>query len=204
MTAPTAQRELELVRRAQQGDDGAFDRLVEMFAPRVYTLAYRLVGNPDDAQDLAQEAFVRVYDALPRFRGEAAFSTWLFRIVTNACHDELARRRRRPLTLTELETGDADGPSPAEMLTTGESAEDVALRDARRDALHQAVAALPSAFRLVLVLYDIQGFSYEEIAGILRVNLGTVKSRLNRARNLLREKITAQRELFGRENRRNQ
>jgi len=197
MTAPPAQTEMALIRRIQQGDAVAFDRLVELHGPRVYNLAYRMLGNAEDAQDVSQEAFLRIYDALPRFRGEASFTTWMYRIVTNVCRDELSRRRRRPPTLTELEVDDGDGAALDELLTTGESAEDCVLRQERHQALHQAITALPAPFRAVLVLYDLQGFSYDEIAEMLRVNLGTVKSRLNRARNLLREKIRSERELFG-------
>ncbi|MHB0939186.1 MAG: sigma-70 family RNA polymerase sigma factor [Armatimonadota bacterium] len=197
MTAPSAQTEIALIRRVQQGDGVAFDRLVELYSTRVYNLAYRMIGNAEDAQDAAQEAFLRIYDALPKFRGDASFSTWMHRIVVNVCHDEMARKRRRPPTLTEITPEDGDGGAPAEQATTGETAEDAVLRQERRQALHQAITALPPPFREVLVLYDLQGFSYDEISQILRVNIGTVKSRLNRARNLLREKIRGERELFG-------
>lgn len=197
MTAPSAQTEIALIRRVQQGDGVAFDRLVELYATRVYNLAYRMIGNAEDAQDAAQEAFLRIYDALPKFRGDAAFSTWIYRIVINVCHDEMARKRRRPPTLTELTPEDGDGGTPGEAATTGETAEDAVLRQERRQALHRAITALPPPFREVLVLYDLQGFSYDEIAEMLRLNMGTVKSRLNRARNLLREKIRGERELFG-------
>lgn len=193
--AHSIQQEEQLIRRAAQGDAAAFDRLVELYSPRVYSLAYRLVDNPDDAQDIAQEAFVRVYHALPRYKGEAAFSTWLYRIVTNACYDELKRRRRRPQPFSERETDDDDS-SRADLLPGGESPEETALRRERQQAVQQAIATLPEHFRMVLVLYDLQGCSYQEIADILHQHVGTVKSRLNRARNLLREKLQGCRELF--------
>lgn len=191
--AHSIQQEDALIRRAVQGDAVAFDRLVELYSPRVYALAYRLVDNPDDAQDIAQEAFLRVYHALPRYKAESAFSTWLYRIVTNACYDELKRRRRRPQPFTETETAD---DARADALPGGENPEDATLRHERQRAVQQAIAALPEHFRVVLVLYDLQGFSYQEIADILRQHVGTVKSRLNRARNLLREKMRDYRELF--------
>lgn len=196
-TAPPIQHEEDLVRRIQQGDDAAFDRLIELCSPRVYNLAFRLVGHADDAQDLTQEAFIRVYHALPRFKGEAAFSTWLYRIVVNVCQDELKRRHRRPLNLSDLEGEDDNGPSFAETATTGETAEDAVLQQERRRAIHRAIGLVPEQFRMVLILYDLQGFSYQEIADILSMNVGTVKSRLNRARNLLREQLSPTRELFG-------
>ncbi len=192
--AHPVQHEDALIRRAAQGDAAAFDCLVEQFTPRVYALAYRMIGNAEDAQDIAQEAFVRVYHALPRYKGEAAFSTWLYRIVTNVCYDELKRRRRRPAPFTDMESDDGD--SRVETLAGGESPEEAALRLERQRAVQAAIATLPEHFRLVLVLYDLQGCSYQEIADILKQNVGTVKSRLNRARNLLREKLQDQRELF--------
>ncbi|HOS42642.1 MAG TPA: sigma-70 family RNA polymerase sigma factor [Armatimonadota bacterium] len=192
--AHSVQHEDALIRRAAQGDAAAFDCLVEQYTPRVYALAYRMVGNSEDAQDIAQEAFVRVYHALPRYKGEAAFSTWLYRIVTNVCYDDLKRRRRRPATFTDLEH--EEGDARAETLAGGESPEDAALRLERRRAVQAAITTLPEHFRAVLVLYDLQGFSYQEIADILKQRVGTVKSRLNRARNLLREKLEDCRELF--------
>jgi RNA polymerase sigma-70 factor (ECF subfamily) len=193
-TAAQPSQDDALVRRAQQGDEAAFDRLVELFAPRVYQLAYRLTNNPEDARDMAQEAFVRVYQALPRFKGDAAFSTWLYRIVTNLCYDELKRRRRRAPTFSE--THDDDEFSPDELTSAAEGTEDALLRRERQQAVRRAITQLPEIFRLVLVLYDIQGHSYQEIADILRQNIGTVKSRLNRARHMLREALSAERELF--------
>ena len=172
MTALTSQHEHELIHRVQQGDAGAFDYLVEQYSGRVYNLALRLVGNADDAQDMAQEAFLRVYDALPRFRGDAAFSTWLYRIVVNACHDELKRRRRRPLSLTELESDREGDVSFTDSLTTGEDAEDALLQRERSQVVQRAVTALPEPFRTVLILYDLQGFSYDEISVILRAQPG--------------------------------
>lgn len=187
------QPEEALVRRFLQGDAGAFDRLVELCTPRVFNLAYRLVGNRDDAQDIAQEAFVRVYNALPRFQGNATFNTWIYRIVVNACYDELKRRRRRPSTFTELCDYDEPMRDPAGSV----SAEDAAMRNERRRIMQQAIVEIPDPYRMVVVLYDLQGLSYQEISDILETNLGTVKSRLNRGRLILREKLSASRELFG-------
>ena len=193
--AGQAQQEEDLVRRVQAGDDGAFDRLVELCAPRVYSLAYRMVGNNEDAQDIAQDAFLRVYQAIQRFRSDATFSTWLHRIVVNACHDELARRKRRPATMSEL-TDDDDAPSPLDLRSTGETPETALLQRERQQAIQRALAELPEVSRMVIVLHDIQGMGYQEIAEVTRTEVGTVKSRLNRARNMLREKISADRELF--------
>ncbi|HEY3377890.1 MAG TPA: sigma-70 family RNA polymerase sigma factor [Armatimonadota bacterium] len=193
--AVSAQQEYALVRRVQAGDDAAFDRLVELCSGRVYSLALRMVGNADDAQDIAQEAFVRVYQALPRFRQDAAFSTWLYRIVVNTCHDELARRPRRPVSVSEL-TSDDEMPSPLDLATTDDTPETALLQRERQRALETALAELPAQARMVIILHDIQGLSYQEMAEILHAELGTIKSRLNRARNQMREKIYQSRELF--------
>jgi RNA polymerase sigma-70 factor, ECF subfamily len=196
MTAPALPSEDELVRRIQRGDDGAFDRLVEVCGPRVYSLAYRLVGNPDDAQDMAQEAFVRIYRALPNFKWESAFTTWLFRIVSNVCYDELARRKHRPPTLTELRSTDDDDGSGEERFESDTAVEDLWEQNERNRLLQVAISALPAHFRLVLVLCDVRGLSYQETADTLTLNVGTVKSRLNRARILLRTNLLAEREHF--------
>jgi RNA polymerase sigma-70 factor, ECF subfamily len=193
MTAPFALSEEECVRRIQRGDDAAFDRLVELCGPRVYSLAYRLVGNPEDAQDMAQEAFLRVYRALPAFKWESAFSTWLFRIVTNVCFDEIARRKNRPMPLTDLHNGDDDAP-PLKEQVSSDTVEGTWEQREQRRMLQAAIASLPPTFRVVVVLYDIQGMSYQEIAQTLRLSLGTVKSRLNRARILLRTRLVEDRE----------
>jgi RNA polymerase sigma-70 factor (ECF subfamily) len=157
-----------------------------------------MIGHREDALDLVQDTFLRVYQALPRFRGESAFNTWLYRIVVNVCHNELKRRRRRPLTFTESESELASRPfSLLEQITAGETPEDLYLRHECQLQLEQMIQQLPERYRLVVLLHDIQCLSYEEIAAVLNTNIGTVKSRLNRAHHMLREKIFQNRELFG-------
>jgi RNA polymerase sigma-70 factor (ECF subfamily) len=190
-------QEEALIRRIQSGDDAAFDRLVELCSGRVYSLAFRMMGNADDAQDVAQEVFVRVYQAIPRFRCDATFSTWLYRIVVNACHDEAARRKRRPQTMSDAAPDD-ESPDMLDTLVADGEPEDLYLRHERQQALQQALLELPENFRAVVILHDVQGLSYDEMAEVLHTGLGTIKSRLNRARNMLREKIYAHTELFGR------
>jgi RNA polymerase sigma-70 factor (ECF subfamily) len=196
--ASEAQFVEDLVRRIRAGDDEAFERLIEFCGPRVYALVYRMIGHHEDALDLVQDTFLRVYQALPRFRGECAFETWLYRIVVNVCHNELKRRRRRPLTFTESDSELANGTfSVLEQLVSGETPEDLSLRHECQRQLEQMIQQLPELYRLVVVLHDIQGLSYEELAAALNMNIGTVKSRLHRAHQLLREKIFQNQELFG-------
>ena len=192
-------RELEpealLVRRVQSGDGGAFDRLIELCTPRVYAIAFRMMGNSEDAQDVTQEAFLRAFQAIRKFREDASFNTWLYRIVVNVCHDELDRRKRRPATMTEM-TRDDDASRFLDIPSSEESPEDLYLRRERQHALLGAIEQLPDIYRNVVILHDLEGMQYDEIAAVLHTNIGTVKSRVNRGRNLLREKIFLKRELF--------
>jgi RNA polymerase sigma-70 factor (ECF subfamily) len=187
--------ELALIRDARRGDVDAFNTLVLNYQNVVYNLAYRIIGNPDSAADATQEAFISAYRALGGFRG-GSFKSWLLRIVTNACYDELRRQKRRPASsLEELEGLDetADEPVLTEPL---EGPEAHALRRELGALLEQAIASLPDDQRITLVLCDIQELSYEETAAAMNTNVGTVKSRLSRARAKLRDFLRARGELL--------
>lgn len=174
-----------IVARARTGDAQAFDQLVSRYGDRLYNLCLRLLGHPEDASDVAQAAFVRAYVSLSEFGGRASFGTWLYRIAVNCCLDHLKRRRRRPeVALTEEIPADLDDPN-----------ERLAARDRQR-LVRAAIRELPKHQRAVLVLYDLQGLSYEEIAVVIGANVGTVKSRLNRARLALRDKLRPYMELL--------
>ena len=166
-----------LIARSRGGDSGAFDLLVEKYQDRVYTLAYRITGHHADAQDAAQDAFVKAYLALGAFRGDASFSTWLHRIAVNAAYD--AVRRRPPAAPDPVEAR----RMPADPLA------DRAERVEARERIHRAIARLPLEQRAVVVLRDVQGWSYEEIAAIVAVPIGTVRSRLARGREALRVEL---------------
>lgn len=188
--------EKDIIERCRRGDIGAFNELVKRYERQVYNFAYRLTNNYDDASDIAQDAFLRVYNAIGTFRGDASFSTWLFRITTNVFLDERKRARAHPKTslddCIELDESSVTrqiedtGPTP-EMIT--EEAE-------RSKILQNAIATLPEYQRAMVVLYHGQQKSYEEIAEIMDLPIGTVKSRLNRARLALKEKLSPLRELF--------
>lgn len=193
LAAASATEEAGLLARCLRGDLDAFDELVRAQQSRVYNIALRLLGDPEAAQDCAQDTFVRAFNSIKSFRGESALSTWLYRIVTNICLDEL--RRRKPAE--SLSPDDDDELDPMERLAdTRPNPEQSLLRAERRRAVRRAIRGLPEHHRVVLVLYDLQGCSYEEIAETLRLSLGTVKSRLNRARLALKEKLEPVRELF--------
>lgn len=185
----------QLVRRAKGGDRRSFDLLVQRHHNLVYNTAYRMLGDTGSAEDATQTAFIRAYRSLNRFRGKSAFSTWLYRIVSNVCLDALRSRKGDTVGLEVSYDGDEEAqerPLPDESAEPAANAE----RSELQRIVHRAISQLPEDYRMVLVLYDITGFSYEEIAGILQIPLGTVKSRLNRARLALRDVIAPDLELF--------
>lgn len=167
-----------LVRRFLDGDTSAFTTLVQRHETRVYNLCLRLLGSPEDALDAAQETFVTVLRKIDQFRGDAAFTTWLHRVAVNACYDEMRRQRRRPM-LHSIPHDDADGDRAPE---TGPPVRDHADAVAGTLDAAAALAQVPEDFRTALVLADIQDLPYEEIARILDVPVGTVKSRVHRGR----------------------
>lgn len=171
--------ETDALRRARRGDQAAFTELITPLMRPSYHLAVRLLGDRQLAEDVTQEALVKAWLGLARFRGDARFSTWVFRIVHNACTDALRHRARQGLP-TEIPAQLPDpGPAPEEQ---------VAERDARTRIL-AAVDALPPDWRAVIVLRDVQGLSYEDIAIVTGEHLGTVKSRLHRARAAMRRAL---------------
>ena len=185
--------ESRLIQRASDGDPAAFNTLLGQHERRMYAVALRMCGNPEDAQDCLQEAMLRVFRSIGGFKAQSSFSTWLYRITMNTCLDELRRRKSRPnVSLDGLVDS---GWSPAD---GQESPEQHALRSEARAALEKNIQELPEDMRAAVVLRDVEGYAYEEIAGILNINVGTVKSRISRAREKLREKIMARPELFDR------
>ena len=174
--------EMELVRAAAGGDEAAFAELVRMYENKAYHLALRMCGNAEDANDVAQDAFLAAWRGLPSFRGEAGFSTWLYRLVSNAAIDHLRRTKhqRGNVSLDDEELNlDAPDTAPGPL----ESAVEKELQQAVQDGLSQ----LGDDHRTVLIMREVQALSYEEIAHALGIDLGTVKSRISRARNSLRK-----------------
>lgn len=180
-----------LVERAKRGDVEAFEQLISQYQRKVYNQAYRLTGNYEDASDIAQEAFLRVYSSLPEFRGDSSFATWLNRIVGNACLDELRKRKRqRVASLDEpVFTDEGEMDRQLAVADTADGPEQALERVEVQRAVQQSIHALDEEYRVVVVMRDLQGYSYNEIADMLGINLGTVKSRLNRARAALQKKL---------------
>lgn len=179
--------ESELIAASQKGQLGAFNHLVLAYQQMVYNTAYRLLGDPDAAADASQEAFLAAFQAIKSFRG-GSFKAWLLRIVTNACYDQLRAKKRRPTVSLDALLVDANETSyPSQR----PSPDDHALRRELQAELQRGLLSLPEEQRLVVILSDVQGLSYEEIATTTNTNLGTVKSRLSRARAHLRDYLQA-------------
>ena len=185
-----ADEERRLVDVAQRGDTESFNGLVRLYEGRVYNLCYRMLGDADSAADAAQDAFLSAFRNLRSFRG-GSFRSWMLRIATNTCYDALRARKRRPSVSLDLETQDEEDSAPLQIADTGESPDDFALRRELAAAIQDGLTVLPDEQRIVLILSDIQGLAYEEIAQITNSNLGTVKSRLSRGRARLRDVLKA-------------
>ena len=178
----------ELVKRVQKGDKGAFDLLVLKYEHKIVNLVMRYVRDPETALDISQEAFIKAYRALPRFRGDSAFYTWLYRIAVNTAKNHLAAQRRRPADI-ELDLQDPDQYGLHAKLKETDTPEAVALSDELQDILERAIQALPDDLRTAIVLRELDGMSYEEIAQTMDCPVGTVRSRIFRARDAIGKKV---------------
>ena len=178
----------KLVERVQKGDKGAFDLLVLKYQHKIVNLIMRYVRDPELAQDIAQEAFIKAYRALPRFRGDSAFYTWMYRIAVNTAKNHLAAQRRRPMDV-ELDLQDPEQYDLHAKLKETDTPEGVALGNELKETVERAIAALPEDLRTAIVLRELEGMSYEEIAQTMECPVGTVRSRIFRARDAIGKKI---------------
>ncbi len=196
LTTPTKPEESLLILRAQQGERSAFDALVSLYKTRAYQFAMKLSGNEDDAADMVAEAFIRAFKAIQSFRSEASFSTWLFRILSNAYLDMHRRdKSRKQVSIEETMEGD-DGEMQRQFADDAPNPQELAELSERSRALKRAIRTLPPDQRLMILLFHSEEKSYEEIADIIGHPIGTVKSRMNRARLNLRKILSANPELF--------
>lgn len=179
--------EVALIQSAKKGDLDSFNRLVLSYQDLLYAQAYHMMGEPSAAEDATQVAFISAYRKLNSYRG-GSFRAWLLRIVTNACYDELRRRKRRPTTpLEPLDDNNDEIESPHWLEDPSESPEESVARAELSNAIQRCLEALPDDFRTVVVLVDLQDFDYREVSQVIGKPVGTVKSRLSRARARLRD-----------------
>jgi len=175
----------QLVERAQRGEKRAFELLVMKYQRKLGRLVSRMVRDPGEAEDVTQEAFIKAYRALPNFRGESAFYTWLYRIAINTAKNYLVALGRRAPTTTEFDNEDAESFDDAEALRDTATPENLLMGREVAATVNRAVEALPEDLRTAITLREIEGLSYEEIAGVMNCPIGTVRSRIFRAREAI-------------------
>jgi RNA polymerase sigma-70 factor (ECF subfamily) len=178
----------KLVKRVQKGDKGAFDLLVLKYQHKIVNLVMRYVRDPELALDITQEAFIKAYRALPRFRGDSAFYTWMYRIAVNTAKNHLAAQRRRPMDV-ELDLQDPEQYDLHAKLKETDTPEGVTLSNELKETVERAIAALPEDLRTAIILRELEGMSYEEIAQTMECPVGTVRSRIFRARDAIGKKV---------------
>lgn len=178
-----------LVKKAQQGDKRAFDRLVIKYQAKVMHIILRLVRDPHEAADIAQESFIRAYRALPSFRGESAFYTWLYRIAVNTAKNHLASLQRRPLTETLESDEEGEQREMPMRLRDYDTPEKILLKEQILQTIQQTLEALPVELKTALLLREIEGMSYDEIAQVMSCPVGTVRSRIFRAREAIDKQL---------------
>ena len=185
--------DLSLVRRVQRGDKGAFDALVLKYQHKLVKLVMRYVRNPAEAEDIAQEAFIKAYRALPQFRGDSAFYTWLYRIAINTAKNAVVSRDRSPVEYDLDRHNNEESYDMQGRMKDSETPEGLVLTDEIRSTVNAAIDALPEDLRTAIVLRELEGLSYEEIAAAMDCPVGTVRSRIFRAREAIDRRL---REVF--------
>lgn len=187
------QDEIFIIQQAQDGDVAAFNELVLLYQERVYNATYRIMSDPATADDMTQEAFVTAYRKMDQFQG-GNFQAWLTRIAINLCYDELRRRKRRPAE--SFEDGGIDEEADARLISHNPQPESLAQSSELSSAIAECFGDLPDEYRVVAVMVDVEAYSYDEIASLVNISLGTVKSRVSRARQRLRDCLRQKGELL--------
>jgi RNA polymerase sigma-70 factor (ECF subfamily) len=183
-----------LVQLSKAGDRDAFNELIKRYESKIYSIAYRFSGNHSDAGDLAQEAFIKAFRGLNSFRGDASFATWIYKILSNVCRDEIRKQQRHKLV--SLDDLTIHSGNSSYLISTELSPQDYLEKIEIQNLVQEQLNSLPSDQRLILVMRELQGMTYEEIAKEMDCNLGTVKSRLSRARQSLKNNIISCQEHF--------
>lgn len=186
----------EIIELCRKGDRDAFNLLMQEHQDRVFGMAYSLLSDYEDAKDASQEVFIKVYKSISSFKGQSAFTTWLYVICRNVCNDILRKRQKNGNIVLSLDDDESDNNPVKEIKSDAPSPEEQAELSETQRAVWDAINSLKLEHREILIYSDMQQLSYEEVAHILKCPVGTVKSRLNRARNALRKKLSDKRELF--------
>ena len=188
--------EKELLKKCRQGDRDAFNILVQTYQRQVINLAYGMLSNTEDATDAAQEVFIKVYRNIDRFEGKSSLSTWIYRITSNVCKDFLRKRTRTIQSVSIYESSEDDDDRPMEIKDSSPTPQEhMEITETQRE-VRKALDELPEEYKSVIVMYDLEGLSYDEISNVLQCPVGTIKSRLNRARKALKKNLSEKRELF--------
>ena len=184
--------EKKLVLQSKSGDLQSFERLIKAYQKMAYNVAYRIMGNEEDAKDMTQEALIKVYRNIKGFRMDSSFSTWLYRIVMNTCKDELRKKKMKVISIDQpIQTG--DGQMQMEIEDTSLHPDEILVSKETQTEVHDALQEVSEKNRVVVVLRDIKGFSYSEISDVLEVPVGTIKSRINRGRQELKSILMTKR-----------
>lgn len=183
------QLDQQLVERAQRGDKQAFGLLVAKYQRKLARLLSRMIRDPAEVEDVTQEAFIKAYRALPSFRGDSAFYTWLYRIGVNTAKNYLVSQGRRAPTSTEVDSEEAEGYEEGDLLRDNDTPERLLATKQIGETVNAAMDALPEELRMAIMLREIEGLSYEEIAGVMDCPIGTVRSRIFRAREAIAERL---------------
>lgn len=178
-----------LIKKSKSGDVEAFEQLIFDYQKKAFNIALRIMGNQEDAKDMCQEAFIRIFKSIEGFKEQSSFSTWMYRIITNVCLDEIRKRKKNDTISMDSTFETQDGEIHYEIVSEDDTPEEAYIRTEKKRLILKTINELNEEYKTAIVLRDIQGFSYEEIANILCCSIGTVKSRINRGRNILKEKL---------------
>ncbi len=190
------ENEKTLIDKCRKGDIHAFEELISSYEKKIFNIVYRIVGDYNDAEDISQEIFIKVFRSINNFKERSSFYTWLYRIAVNECMDILKKKKKTAAYSIDTPIQTEDDQIPREIKDYGESPEEKVERKELRNYIESALNSVTYEHRTMIVLRDIQGLSYEEIAEIVKCPAGTVKSRINRARKALKELLSDKKELF--------
>jgi len=191
-----SQDEKYLLSRAKKGDIEAFEQLIEEYQKKIFNIALKLIGNYDDASELTQEVLIRIYRSIGKFKEQSSFATWIYSITKNVCYDELRKRKNKNIVSLDQDILCGEDEVQRQLPDTGPSPGETVERNETVKIVNEAIQALSTEHKMVIVMRDIEGLSYEDIAKVLDCPEGTVKSRINRARKALKEILKNKRELF--------